>query len=111
MAVNCSRKTVVAAAFAGSATVDSLLGPSCGKGTEAQFCFYLVSDSDVAIQQTRIGDWIDPIGTIWIVWGGCYLLVSDSVVAIQQTRFGDWIDLIGTISIDCGGCYHFYFGF
>ena len=32
----------------------------------------LVSDSDVAIQQTRIGDRIDSIGTIWFGCGGCF---------------------------------------
>ena len=39
VAVNCSRKTVVPAAFAGCATADSLFASSCGKQTKAQFCF------------------------------------------------------------------------
>ena len=32
----------------------------------------LVSDSDVSIQQTRIGDRIVSIGSIWIGCGGCF---------------------------------------
>ena len=37
MAVNSSRKTVVAAAVAGSATADSLLVSSCSKQTKVRF--------------------------------------------------------------------------
>ena len=36
----------------------------------------LVSDSDLAIQQTRIGDRIDSIGTVWIGCGGCFCFFS-----------------------------------
>ena len=41
-----------------------------GLGVGVAIVSILVSDSDVAIQQTRIGDWIDSIGTIWIGCGG-----------------------------------------
>ena len=71
----------------------------------------LVSNSDVAIQQTRIGDRIDSIGKIGsgVVDAFVAILVSNSDVAILQTRIGDRIDSIRTIWIGSVGCFYFDF--